>query len=129
MPEPDTTLRHLAFPLRARADGSFEQVEQDTYEDVRQCVYMVLRTPLQSRPLAPHVGVDDPTFSMGVDAPELEAQLQELEPRAVVKVTAGDVESGGEQQVEVRVALAADDEGDEQEDHDDDDEAVTDAIL
>jgi phage baseplate assembly protein W len=102
---------HLAFPLRLDG-GSFAVVEQDTVEDVRQCVHVLLRTPLGIRPLAPEVGVDDPTFTEGVDGDALAAQLEEQEPRAVVTVTTSPIDERGEQVLEVRVALAgeADDE-------------------
>jgi phage baseplate assembly protein W len=99
---------HLAFPLRLAEDGGFAVVEQDTLEDVRQCVHVVLVTPRGSRPLAPNVGIEDPAFMAGVDAAELQAALEgdDGEPRARVTIEADPVSAGGEQSVSVRVDLA-----------------------
>lgn len=97
---------HLAFPLRLTDSGSFAVVEQDTIDDVRQCVHVLLRTPLGVRPLAPEIGVEDPTFETGIDGDVLAATLEEQEPRASVTVVAAPVDPSGEQQLEVRVALA-----------------------
>lgn len=103
---------HLGFPLRLGADGDLACVEQDSYEDVRSCVHVLLRTPRGVRPLAPQVGVEDPTFH-GVDADELAAELEAQEDRARVVVTAASVDASGEQQVTVEVGLADDDEPEE----------------
>lgn len=96
---------HLAYPLRLSA-GRLEVVEQDTVEDVRQCVYVLLRTPRGARPLAPDVGIDDPTFTGGVDAPELAAELERQEERAEIEISTGGPDFAGREQVTVRVGLA-----------------------
>lgn len=102
------TIPHLAFPLRATLAAGLAAVEQDTYDDVRQCVHAIALTPIGARPLAPDVGLEDPTFSMGVEPAELEADFAELEDRAVVTVTVEAVDSSGEQRVSLDVALADD---------------------
>jgi phage baseplate assembly protein W len=99
---------HLKVPLELADDGSFAVVEQDTIDDVRQCVQVLLHTPLGIRPLAPDIGVEDPTFGMGVDPHALAAVLEEQEPRAAVTVLAAPVDPSGEQLLEVHVALAGD---------------------
>lgn len=111
----DIEIPHIAFPLRqapAADGGGLVEVEQDTIDDVRQCVHVLLRTPLGVRPLAPQVGVEDPTFTR-VDGDVLAATLEDQEDRAAVTVTASPVDATGEQQIEVLVALA--DEPDPQE--------------
>lgn len=101
---------HLKWPLEL-AGGMLLAVEQDTIDDVEQCVHVLRTTPLGSRPLAPEVGATDPTF-VGADAADLEARLTDPEfgePRADVTVTVeGD---GPEQTVSVQVALAETQEG------------------
>jgi phage baseplate assembly protein W len=99
----------LTYPL-ALTGGDFAQVEQGTLDDVRQNVLVLLRTPLGVRPLAPDVGVQDPTFTT-VDPEALQATLTDAdtgEPRARVTVTADPIDPAGEQRVAVDVALADD---------------------
>ena len=96
---------HLKWPLQLAA-GALLTVEQDTIDDVEQCVHVLLSTQVGSRPLAPQVGTVDPTFT-GVDAGDLEARLTDPdlgEPRAHVDVTVDG--HGPEQTVNVEVALA-----------------------
>lgn len=99
---------HLAWPLRRAADGSLAAVEQDTIDDVRRCVRVLLRTPLGARPLSPATGVPDPTFSAGLDAAELEQTLtsEDNEPRSDVRVTTAPVNASGRQKPQIRVGLA-----------------------
>lgn len=101
---------HIAFPLRQAADGTLAAVEQDSLDDVRQCVHVLLRTPLGARPLAPDTGVEDPTFSQGVDPDELATRLagEDNEPRAELTITARPVGATGDQQLRITVGLAGD---------------------
>jgi phage baseplate assembly protein W len=110
---------HLRWPFRltegADLPGQVPHaplalVEQDTLDDVRQCVHLLLRTPPGARPLAPEVGVPDPTFTRGVDADQLGALLEELEDRARVTVRAPALDAIGRQTVQILVALADDPE-------------------
>lgn len=101
--------QHLAYPLRLLADGTFETVEQDTLDDVRQCVQVLLNTPVGVRPLAPQVGIPDYTFQ-GVDPDELQELLEDQEDRAVITITTSDpAQTGddGEQSVIIDVELAS----------------------
>lgn len=97
---------HLKFPLSIAADGSFDGVEQDLIDDVRQCVYIVARTQVGSRPASPDSGVEDPTFTT-VDAAALTATLEAQEGRAVVQVTVNGVDENGENDITIAVALAS----------------------
>jgi hypothetical protein len=86
---------HLAWPYRLAPDGRLAVVEQDTLADVTQAVHGLAVTPRGARPLAPDLGVDDPTFSPGVSPAQLEADLARAHPLAGVTVeTAGPDESG-----------------------------------
>jgi phage baseplate assembly protein W len=97
---------HLAWPLTI-IDGVLATVEQDTIEDVRQCVEVLLRTPAGARPLAPAIGLADPTFTGGFDAPLVTAQLEEWEPRAALEITTAGPDGPGQEAPAVRVRLAA----------------------
>lgn len=98
---------HLAFPLRITS-GTFAAVEQDTIEDVRQCVHVLLSTPIGARPLAPEIGVEDPTFTEGIDPELMQAMLEEQEDRAAITVAVALVSGTGEQHITVDVQLAED---------------------
>lgn len=110
MPYPE--IPHLAWPLELLPNGALATVEQDTIEDIEQCVHVLLKMPAGSRPLAPLVGrVDDETF-IGTDADELETRLTDPdvgEPRAVVSVTVDG--KAPDQTVSVEIALAETQEG------------------
>jgi phage baseplate assembly protein W len=100
---------HLAWPLRMTTAGSLKVVAQDSLADVQQCVHILLRTPLGYRPLAPDVGVPDPTFTDGINATALAARLMHErngEPRADVTVDAPPPDATGGQPVRIRVRLA-----------------------
>jgi len=98
---------HLAFPLALTESGALGVLEQDTLADVRQCVYVLTRTPRGTRALAPTTGIPDPTFTSGVDPAELTATLEEQEDRARVRVVAAAPDGAGRQNPQVRVRLAA----------------------
>lgn len=98
---------HWAFPMVLGPDGAFATVEQDLDDEVKQAVFLVSRTEIGSRPLAPDFGVDDPTF-VGVDAEALTATLEAQESRASVTVTVTGPDETGEEDVLIEVALAAD---------------------
>lgn len=73
---------HLALPLRMDRHG-FAQVEQDTVDDVVQCVGVIVRTPVGAREVLPEFGIPDMTFDAATIA-DLEDAVGLWEPRAVV---------------------------------------------
>jgi phage baseplate assembly protein W len=78
------SIPHIAFPLRIE-NGQVATVEQDSREEVRQCVLACLSTPLGSRIDAPEYGVVDETFTRQSRNPSAEVYLraiEEAEPRA-----------------------------------------------
>ncbi len=101
----DVEVPQFAYPFRLDATGDLAVLEQDDLPDVRQCVYVALRTPVGSRPLAPQAGVEDLTFVDELDAEQLAATLEDQEPRAQITVTAQPVSAIGELAVSVDVAL------------------------
>lgn len=77
---------HLAWPVRLDGDH-LAAVEQDTGEDVAQCVQVVVSTPKGSCDWLPDFGVDDQTFNQGgADPGEFEAAIREWEPRADIEI-------------------------------------------
>lgn len=99
---PNLEVPHLAWPFRF-AGRRLAQVDQDSIEDVQQSVHAYLATPRGARPLNPEFGAEDPTFSPGLDADQLAADIEASEDgRASVSVT---VEGVGAQNVTVAVRL------------------------
>lgn len=87
-PWPSPSVPHLAVPFRIVA-GRAAVVEQDTDQEIAQCVGVVLRCPRGFRIERPEFGLDDPTFRMGgADAAEIAEVVAEWEPRAQALVEA-----------------------------------------
>lgn len=110
---------HLRWPFRLTQGADLpgqvphaplQLVEQDELEDVRQCVHLALRTRPGMRPLAPDLGIEDPTFTAGIDPDALAAELEELEDRAEVEVVVSNEDGSGRQTVQVLVRLRPDDQ-------------------
>lgn len=90
---------HLAIPFLIGADGSALTVEQDSTDEVVQCVAVLVGTRPGTRPMVPAYGLTDPTF-VGVQTGELTRAVARFEPRASVSVA---VTPGGTEQVVVQV--------------------------
>ena len=60
-------------------------IEQDTIEEIAQCVYTVLATEIGSRDEEPEFGITDQAHrKLGADFAEMEQAIDEWEPRATV---------------------------------------------
>lgn len=104
---------HLAYPFRMADNGELAVLEQRSLDEGRMCAHVLMRTPRGARPLAPEVGVEDPTFTYGIDAELLEADLNEngwMPEDFVVRVSALPVTGAGAQAIRVVVAYAEDDD-------------------
>lgn len=75
---------HFAFPLKLSKGGSFAVVEQDSEDDVAQCVQVLLSTPVGSRVELPEYGVDAFEFTTRVDRAAIASAIEDWEPRADV---------------------------------------------
>lgn len=76
------TIPQFSLPLRLVGTDLLE-VEQDTDEEISDCVEMVLRTTLGQRPTLPDFGIADPTFTLGgADLEALRLAVETWEPRA-----------------------------------------------
>jgi len=79
----DVEVPHFTTPFRWGSSGHVEIVEQDSDDDVFQCVEAIVRTPKGSRLELPDFGVPDLTFKEG--GPTIEpvaSAIQQYEPRA-----------------------------------------------
>jgi phage baseplate assembly protein W len=79
---------HLKVPFKWGANGHAEVVEQNSPEDVIQCVYAILNTPRGFRLEIPDFGVRKGVLEEnGPNLTQLEAALLEWEPRASYSLT------------------------------------------
>jgi phage baseplate assembly protein W len=82
---------HLALPFRL-AGTSFAVTEQDSPEEIGDCVESILRTPEGSRIDVPAFGRPDDTFtqlgSAGPSAEPYVSAVEEWEPRSTATGTA-----------------------------------------
>ena len=77
--------QHLRLPLQLGPDGTFATVEEDSVEEIRQNVLVILRTRIGERLATPDLGVPDPTFR-GFDADQALDVVRAFEPRADLQV-------------------------------------------
>jgi hypothetical protein len=77
---------HLAMPLQV-INGQWVTVEQDTDDEVAQCVGNICAFERGFRIEDPGFGIRDPTFTMmPIDTVDLEDTLIKYEDRAVVEI-------------------------------------------
>jgi hypothetical protein len=80
----DVTIPAFARPLRVDpATGDFLTVEQDSEQDVMDCVSVLLGTVAGQREELMAYGISDILFSTDIDLNEIMSQIQEWEPRAI----------------------------------------------
>lgn len=90
---PDVDVPHFSFPFRLGNNGKFAVVEQDSSDEIADCVQVLLSTPSGSRAELPEYGIDDPTFTQSIDVQGILAAIDDWEPRAQVDVGV-EVDSG-----------------------------------
>lgn len=79
---------HLAIPFRLNPDGSAQTVDQDSIDDIAQCVEVLTATTIGSRIELPGYGIPDLTFTQGQPAAQQILQaINTWEPRADATVT------------------------------------------
>lgn len=89
----------LAIPVRLTNAGSFATVDQDSVDDIAQCVRAVLTTPIGSRVEQPDFGVHDWVFSTPSPPDLVVDAVLSWEPRADISVS--DIHGvGGDELVE-----------------------------
>jgi phage baseplate assembly protein W len=79
---------HLAIPFRVTASGSAAVVDQDSFEEIAQCVGVLMSTTAGERIELPDYGIPNPVFQAEseVDTAELAMAIQKWEPRATALV-------------------------------------------
>jgi phage baseplate assembly protein W len=76
---------HFDLPFRFIGSGNAVVVDQDTLEDVSNCVEAIMRTVIGQRQELPEFGIPDPTLqTQPIYRPDILTQVLEWEPRAVV---------------------------------------------
>ena len=86
MTTPIPVVPHLSVPVALANDGSLTTTQQDSAEEITQCVSMLLGTLPGTRLVVPDYGMPDPTFTR-TDPTGLSALVGRWEPRATVQVT------------------------------------------
>jgi phage baseplate assembly protein W len=93
---------HLAVPLQV-INGQFITVEQDTDDEVAQCVRNICAFERGYRIEDPDFGINDPTFTiMPIDTEDISRALAAYEDRAQVAIFQ---EFGPDGSVEVRLEV------------------------
>lgn len=78
---------HLKWPIRFTSRGA-DVVEQDSMDDIAQCLLAILRTPQGLRHDLPDFGIPDLLFREGgVDIAGIQEAIEEWEPRALTFIT------------------------------------------
>lgn len=72
---------HPAIPPRLRPDGGLVEVEQDSPDEIYQCVTAVLLTPAGSRMDLPDMGLTDPLWTDMDSQADVERIRAQLDPR------------------------------------------------
>lgn len=81
-------IKHLRFPLEIDGNGNLSVVEQNSVEDIAQCVTAILRTPLGLSDAIPELGLTyQPFYEGGADVQEIQQQLAQHEQRTDVLVS------------------------------------------
>jgi phage baseplate assembly protein W len=84
---PDFVAPHFAVPFRFGANGHADCVEQDSHDDVFQCVTAIINTPRGARLDLPDFGIVDPLFDEGgPDTADITAAIEAHEDRASLVV-------------------------------------------
>jgi phage baseplate assembly protein W len=79
---------HFAFPFEPNGNA-FAVREQDTSEEIQDCVLVLLLTPKGSRMVLPSYGTPEILFSqMPPNIPEIISECNQWEPRAIIDLEA-----------------------------------------
>lgn len=98
------TAPHLAVPFRI-VGGRSATVEQDTPDEITQCVEVILGTRPGERVAVPEFGAPDLVGQNVIDIDELADAVSRWEPRVDPTVTAERLVDGDPTEVAVTVAL------------------------
>jgi phage baseplate assembly protein W len=78
-----TAVPHLSLPFAFGPDGHALENEQDGQADVAACLAALFMCPPGWRPELLDYGLDERTFALDLNTPEMVAAISRWEPRAV----------------------------------------------
>jgi phage baseplate assembly protein W len=79
---------HFDIPFRFTSSGGVALVEQNTFDDIANCVEVIVRTPLGFRDDAPEFGFPDlALLQQPIITKDLVDLVQAQEPRSVVLIS------------------------------------------
>lgn len=77
---------HLALPFRFERSGAAAVLEQDTVEEIAQCVQVLVLTHEGERLPVPDYGIADLVFNDSTDIVSITDAIEEWEPRAASRI-------------------------------------------
>lgn len=80
------TTPHFAVPFRMDGSRGSVVTEQDSEEEILDCIEVILRYPQGHRPEKPEFGIPDLTFMEHADERLIQEALDEWEPRIEMSV-------------------------------------------
>lgn len=98
-----TDIPHLSFPFQWSNNGHARELEQDTDDQIMNCVDLICSVNIGSLVDQTDFGITDPTFTISPDPVLLQHQIEQWEPRAKVGVTFFNTGDGSELDMEVSV--------------------------
>lgn len=79
-----SSIPHLAFPYSVDRTGHGVELEQDTDDEIVNCVLLISTVSIGGLPDQPDFGITDPTFLLRPPLDVLAAQIHQWEDRAIV---------------------------------------------
>lgn len=86
---PHAGVPHFALPFRIEASGAAAVIEQDSLDEISQCVRVLVSTRLGERIEVPAYGVRDLVFATDPSTAQMVGAITRWEPRALVALEAG----------------------------------------
>jgi phage baseplate assembly protein W len=88
----DVVIPHFDYPFQFNANGRVQVVEQDSEDDIINCVVALIKTPLGFREDLPDYGVADIIFGDGaLDTEQIHTAISMWEERADVILTESNI--------------------------------------
>lgn len=103
-----TQIKHISFPFRWGADGHAAELEQDTEDEIVNCIDLIASVSVGSLQDQPDFGITDPTFVVRPDAILIKHEIETWETRATVTIDfTNSGQDGSELDMEISVKIGA----------------------
>lgn len=79
-------INHISYPFRWGPTGNAAELEQDTLDEITNCVEVVVRTSVGDLVDQPDMGITDPLFKRIPNVVQLSSQINQWEPRADIQL-------------------------------------------